>query len=353
MNLIAVSKTASAPLVTIVITAYNGRRYIDRAVRSALTQTYPAIEVICVDDASQDGTADHVEEVYGHRVVVIRNRVNLGPSGARNRAIENATGDWIMQLDGDDWIAPDRVELLLNIATGMRADIVSDDQLVVIDDRELPVSSRFIDNGVFRHQPRVLDIDEFVYRDLGSLKPMIRRDFLLLSGIRYPESIRFGEDFLFLYELMRADARFVISSEALYFLRRGNTGSLTTQRDALFANLLTVNDTLRCAAVDRREHWIADAFDVRSRRLASLQRAERAILKIRAGKMVNLSEFFSVMTKVIHSLAANIRLAALLLCRLSQVRRRMHAVDRETLNDCPDRQSLHRVRLEKDCSESC
>lgn len=92
-----------------VCAAYNARATVVRAVESCLAQTYPPHEMIVVDDGSMDGTADLVEETFGERVRLIRLPKNSGPSAARNRGMDAATGNFIALQDADDWWHPEKL----------------------------------------------------------------------------------------------------------------------------------------------------------------------------------------------------------------------------------------------------
>jgi glycosyltransferase involved in cell wall biosynthesis len=94
--------------VTAVIPAYNEASRIGAAIESVLAQTYPAAEILVVDDGSSDDTAV-VAAGYGVRVV---RQSNAGISAARNRAFDEARGDWIALLDADDLWLPERLEWL-------------------------------------------------------------------------------------------------------------------------------------------------------------------------------------------------------------------------------------------------
>ena len=96
------------PLVSVVIPVHNGERYLAEAIESALSQIYPAIEVIVVDDGSTDGTPAVIEG-FGTSVQSLRQE-NAGVSNARNAGIAIARGDLIALLDADDVWLPDKIE---------------------------------------------------------------------------------------------------------------------------------------------------------------------------------------------------------------------------------------------------
>lgn len=100
-----------APLVSVIIPAYNAAAFVEAAVRSALAQTYRHLEVIVVDDGSRDETAALVEAIADEddRVTLLRQR-NAGVAAARNRAIEHASGVYIAPLDADDRWHPMKLE---------------------------------------------------------------------------------------------------------------------------------------------------------------------------------------------------------------------------------------------------
>lgn len=96
-------------LVTIAILTWNRRAEVERAVRSALAQTYQSIEVLIVDSASSDGTADALEQQFPI-VKVCRLHRNLGCPEGRNIAFANARGAYIFCLDDDGWLPPNTIE---------------------------------------------------------------------------------------------------------------------------------------------------------------------------------------------------------------------------------------------------
>lgn len=99
----------SAPLVSVVIPAYNVAPFIRSAVESALQQSWKNIEVIVVDDGSTDGTSEALVQTVDPRLTVIP-QSNRGSSAARNTGISAARGEYVAFLDGDDLWTRDKLE---------------------------------------------------------------------------------------------------------------------------------------------------------------------------------------------------------------------------------------------------
>lgn len=97
----------SLPAFSVIIPAYNAESTIDRAIESVLDQSFPAREIIVVDDGSIDATAAKVA-AFGDRATYLYQR-NAGVSAARNAGACAATGEWLAFLDADDWYFRDRL----------------------------------------------------------------------------------------------------------------------------------------------------------------------------------------------------------------------------------------------------
>ncbi len=98
--------------VSIIIPCYNVAAYLDRCLQSALAQTYPDVEIICVDNNSTDHTASLLSDYavrYSDRVRVVQ-ELEQGAPAARNRGLLEAKGKWIQFLDADDYLLPQKIE---------------------------------------------------------------------------------------------------------------------------------------------------------------------------------------------------------------------------------------------------
>ena len=224
---------ALSPSVSVVVTARDAAATIADAVRTALAEPETA-EVIVVDDASRDSTAEAARAAAGGdgRLTLIRCAVNVGPAAARNRAFEAATGDFVAVLDADDFLLPGRFARLLAVPDW---DLVADNILFVAESASAaappappPAAPALID----------LDLAGFVRanrsgrgggnrREWGFLKPVIRRDFLAAHGLRYDEALRLGEDYDLYVRMLQKGARFRVSTRVGY-AARWREGSLSS-----------------------------------------------------------------------------------------------------------------------------
>jgi glycosyltransferase involved in cell wall biosynthesis len=105
--------TLNEPIITVVIPVYNGEAYLAEAVESVLAQTWPALEVIAVDDGSTDRSAEIIAG-WGSQLVAIHQE-NRGVAAARNAGIQRAGGQFVAFLDQDDWWLPEKIEKQLAV----------------------------------------------------------------------------------------------------------------------------------------------------------------------------------------------------------------------------------------------
>jgi len=121
------------PTVSVILTCFNGERYIAKAIQSVLDQTWRDFELIVVDDGSTDGTSAVVRAIPDPRLRYVR-KENSGPGAARNTGIEAATGEWVAFLDCDDWWLATKLERQMDTARAARADFVCSGATLVTGD---------------------------------------------------------------------------------------------------------------------------------------------------------------------------------------------------------------------------
>jgi len=102
---------ASSPKVTVLVPVYNRERFVTEAIESVLGQDFDDFELLLVDDGSTDGTAEILREYERRdgRIRIVTSERNEGISGALNRGLDHARGEYIARLDSDDVMMPGRI----------------------------------------------------------------------------------------------------------------------------------------------------------------------------------------------------------------------------------------------------
>jgi glycosyltransferase involved in cell wall biosynthesis len=210
--------------ISVVIPCFNGERYVREAIRSALEQTLPPVEILVVDDASTDRSVEVASSV-GPPVRVLRQRRNQGAAAARNLGIRAARGSWIAFLDADDRWSKDKLERQCSALEHAGEDVV----LAFTD------LYYFDDNGP-RHvvpcdNPADLDGDYHVHMLTRWVTipstTLVRAD--VAREILFPEGVRNVEDQQF-FLLLRRRGRLLHVPGALTGYRR-HPGQLTAGPD--------------------------------------------------------------------------------------------------------------------------
>lgn len=111
--------------VSVVVTVWNVGEYIGKCLTSIIKQTYKNIEIIIVNDCGNDNSMDVVKSFNDGRIKIVNHSQNMGVGWARKTGIAACTGDYVIFVDGDDWIDEDFIEKLAKNAQETDADIVS------------------------------------------------------------------------------------------------------------------------------------------------------------------------------------------------------------------------------------
>ncbi|MDG5750974.1 glycosyltransferase family 2 protein [Qipengyuania sp. XHP0211] len=221
--------------ITAIVAAHNDAEFISDCLRSI--KAAGAAEIIVVDDASSDNTLATIEALCIPEIRVITLAQNSGPSVARNTGLENASNDLCAMIDADDEIPPDRLDRLKAVMRETDATAVVDDLRAFHNDTGETLWRR-LDRVPMDGSRRALTALDMIRYDLGSLKPLLDRSKLGRAGLEYPAAIRRGEDFLFLLSILKGGGKIVATTETAYYLRRRTTGRLTSDRRALYSELL-------------------------------------------------------------------------------------------------------------------
>lgn len=145
-------------MISIIVPAYNAERTVEKAVKSAINQTYKDLEIIIIDDGSKDNTREILEQMASgdSRIKLIKKNQNEGLSAARNSGMSCASGEYLTFLDADDWIDVDHIEKLLEADKERHSDLIiggythetmNETRTEVIVKREVVVDAEYIAQG--------------------------------------------------------------------------------------------------------------------------------------------------------------------------------------------------------------
>lgn len=204
--------SSSSPLVTVLMTAFNTEKYISEAIQSILNQSYTQFELLIINDASTDNTLIEIEKFQDKRIRILTNTTNKGVVISRNRALEEAKGEFIAIMDSDDIAAPNRLTAMVNkfnenphlALIGSHARIIDpegnptgDSYKVETNPDLLPI--RLFFGNSFAHSSVMLKSE--IFREFGGYRIPLSEDYDLFFRIstKYPV-LNLDEYFLFYRE---------------------------------------------------------------------------------------------------------------------------------------------------------
>jgi GT2 family glycosyltransferase len=219
------------PLFSIIVPVYQTEAYLAECLESLLAQDCSDLEVICINDGSTDGSAAILDD-YAKRDGRIRvfNQKNSGPSASRNKGITAANGQYILFVDSDDFLASQTCSLLDSEFCQNNAEIITFGALTYPDDRYDPYLADLLSpqDGLYRgFDPRLL------FREKShpfACRSAFSSSFLARTGLRFDETLRFGEDEAFYFLAYPQSRCTQLLSAKLYYYRASRSDSLTNTR---------------------------------------------------------------------------------------------------------------------------
>ena len=222
-------------LISIIIPVYNCEEYLNECIDSLLCQSYPNIEILLVNDGSKDGSPE-ICDTYGnlHPNIHVYHQNNQGAAAARKTGLKQASGEYFLFVDADDWVEPDFVKNLVLPALNSGADIVSG-CLTYSTPEGKSVWKQHLPCGFYdRNQleqtifPTILSVAPYYTAGISPnmCGKLFKREIALNNIATLDTGLLLGEDGYFTYAcLLDCNGLYVIS-EAEYIYRQ-NTASAT------------------------------------------------------------------------------------------------------------------------------
>lgn len=204
-------------LVTILSPCYNVARFLPKYFETVLGQTYHNLQVVLIDDGSEDNTWAVMQEYAAKDSrVEIYHQENQGVAATRNNLLDKVKGDYVLFVDSDDWIELDMVEYLMDLINKNDADVAMCNCVINDAPAEPEKSIKVYD--------RDTTIKEFLYHMAlrGSLWNKLVNTSLL-HNVGFHCGISYGEDALFCWHFFQNISKLVISDRELYHYRMVET----------------------------------------------------------------------------------------------------------------------------------
>lgn len=243
-----------ADCISVIVPVYNVAEDLTRCLDSLLSQTYPNIEIIAVNDGSQDESGEILDSYKKiHSNIRVIHKENGGVTSARLRGVEVATGEWIGFVDGDDEIEPDMYERLLYNAKKHGADISHCGYQMVFEDGRV---NYFHNTGTVEAHNRVQALRELLSGqrvEPGLCNKLFRRS--LFQGWEMDLSIKINEDLLMNYYLFsQADSSVYDDWCPYHYIVRSTSASRAKMNEHKIYDPIRVKDVIRnCASSEIRE----------------------------------------------------------------------------------------------------
>ena len=209
------------PKVSIIIPIYNTAPYICKCLDSVLKQTLKDIEIICINDGCTDGTAEILNEysLADKRIKVVAHN-NLGPGVSRNEGISKAEGEYLIFVDGDDWIEPELCDECYKKAKQYSVPLISFNAYQVSKN-----SKKKLDYfGITDREVCWKDISERVFESaFHSWHFFYKKSFLVENNILFP-SLSLCEDVPFVLKVLLSVPHMYVLNKCYYnYYQRGDS----------------------------------------------------------------------------------------------------------------------------------
>lgn len=205
--------------ISVIIPIYNAEKYLKKCLNAISNQTLRDIEIICINDGSNDSSAEILSNysLRDKRFIII-NQPNLGPAAARNSGLEIASGDYIMFCDSDDWYEPEMCKTMYSTILMQKTDFCICDCYIFKDS---PDYDRGNENY---HYLNISGFINLTQKNKLNIKVMLwnkifKRDLIKRYAINFPEK-RFHDDDAFIYQYVSASYTAYAIKKKLYNYRQ-------------------------------------------------------------------------------------------------------------------------------------
>lgn len=209
--------------ISVIVPVYNSRKYLEQSIDSILRQTYSNMELLLIDDESSDGSGEICEQYAGRdsRVRVIHQK-NGGCTAASLTGLKEASGDYCMFVDSDDYVEPEMLLEMSKLLVGKKGEIVCCNHILEKNRQTIPALCP-AKPGVYEGDKLKTQIKDRLLGNEHRMLPISRCMKLYEKSVfegneKYCDtSIYLGEDFNLVYPALLDCSRLVIMKDALFY----------------------------------------------------------------------------------------------------------------------------------------
>lgn len=214
--------------ISIIIPLYNCEDYLENCIKSIVKQTYPIHEIIIVDDGSKDSSYQIAKELsFQYTNIILFTQNNSGVSVARNKGIDESSGDFIMFVDPDDELKPEMVEKLVYELEDDIDVVCCSYSVLNSGNEELMFENDFTASSIEQKKPLFFQLMDYKYGRKGACSTaigvpwgkLIRKKVIETTNLRFDQSLRRMQDNIFCTWLFALCNKIKYIAQSLYLYR--------------------------------------------------------------------------------------------------------------------------------------
>ena len=232
--------------ISVIVPIFNAEKSISKCIDSLLVQTYIDYELLLIDDGSTDNSNKICDEYAekDNRIKVFHKR-NGGVSSARNFGIENASGEWIVFIDSDDWVDNDYLNIFFRNKIDKNVIVI----LGRIDESpKSQVRCEFRETRLIKEDMAQGIINNHLLEFGAPYCKLYNKDIIIDNGIRFPENYSYGEDAMFFYQYLQYVDEINLRSYCGYHYVNSGENSLSRKFHKYSQLLQFANDSAKAIA---------------------------------------------------------------------------------------------------------
>lgn len=210
--------------VSIIIPVYNVEKYIQECIISCVNQTYNNIEIIAIDDGSTDSSPSILDELaIKYNQLKVIHKKNGGVSSARNIGIKESKGDYIVFVDGDDYLSYEAIEYMMEIVKQTSSDFA------ILKNCFTSINQKQYEDKI----EKISNEDAIILllglsMELGCWNKIYSKRLIQKNKIFFDEKLFYGEGLQFILKIAQNAKKIGIGTKSVYYYRKNNMQSATS-----------------------------------------------------------------------------------------------------------------------------